>query len=339
MRWLVLFASLVSAAAQPRQDLMADTLVAQGRYLEADAAYSELLHSKPDVAEILLKRGAIRMCLGRYTEARTDLENSLARASSPAGLSSAHAQMGLLEQIQGRYATAIHHHLITLQLKQEAYGPLDPTIGVTWNRLGEAYLAAGSLPKAGEAIAAALRILSASLGNDFHLCLARVNAGHIFLEQRRFEEAAKSLEQARESDPGENGCAAMIASGLGRLHSAHRDFAQAEASFRESIRIGQRLWPDGHMTTASALQGLARVTAAQKRFDEARKLFQQSLEMDERVLGPTHPDVREVLLDLAALLQTAHRGSEARRIAARVRRDFPESLHSISIHALGGGKM
>jgi len=83
------------------------------------------------------------------------------------------------------------------------------------------------------------------------------------------------------------------------------------------------------------LQGLARVAAARRRFDEARELFQQSLEMDERVLGPTHPDVREVLLDLAALLQTAHRGSEARRIAAQIRRDFPGSLHSISVNALG----
>ena len=66
MRWLVLFSSLVSAAAQPRQDLMADTLAAQRGYLEADAAYSELLHSRPDAPEILLKRRAIRMCLGRY---------------------------------------------------------------------------------------------------------------------------------------------------------------------------------------------------------------------------------------------------------------------------------
>ena len=111
------------------------------------------------------------------------------------------------------------------------------------------------------------------------------------------------------------------------------------ASFRESIRSGQRLWPAGHMTTAGALQGLARVAAARKRFDEARELFQQSLEMDERVLGPTHPDVREVLLDLAALLQTAHRGREARRIAARIRRDFPGSLDSISVNVLLGGKM
>ena len=140
----------------------------------------------------------------------------------------------------------------------------------------------------------------------------------------------------------------MIASGLGQLHSAQRDFAQAEALFRESVRIGQRLWPDGHTTTAGALQDLARVAAARKRcgekstnerFDEARELFQQSLAMDVRLLGPTHPDVREVLLDLAALLQAAHRGREARRIAARIRRDFPGSLHRISVNALAGGKM
>jgi hypothetical protein len=77
------------------------------------------------------------------TRRRTDLEDSLARAPSQAGLGSAHAQLGLLEQIQGRYAAAIHHHLIALQLKQEAHGPRDPTIGVTWNRLEEAYLASG----------------------------------------------------------------------------------------------------------------------------------------------------------------------------------------------------
>jgi tetratricopeptide (TPR) repeat protein len=238
--------------------------------------------------------------------------------------------------MQGRYGNAIHHYLIALQVGEESYGPQHPSIGVTWNRLGEAYLASGSTAKAVDALAAAVAILTGSRDYEFQLCLAHTNSGRALLEQRRYGDAAQSFERARESNLEENGCTAMIAGGLGQLYYAQSDFPRAEASFRESLRIGGRIWPNGHPLVAGALQGLARTASARHRLAEALKLFQQSLDMDERVLGPTHPDVREVLLDLAALLRTNHRGREARQIAARIRRDFPASLQSISVTALAG---
>jgi tetratricopeptide (TPR) repeat protein len=334
MRWFLLFFSLGSAAAQERQVLIAENLAAEGRYQEAEAAYSELLRSQPDAPDILLRRGSLRILLGRYADARADLEIALSAPPSPAALALVHAHLGLLDEIQGGYANAIRHHLIALQLNQESYGPRDPIVGTTWNRLGESYLELGFIPKAGAAFAAAVDILAASPGYEFHLCLAHANAGRTFLEQRRYVEATGSFEQARKSNAAENGCTAVIESGLGRLYYEQRDFSQAEKHFRESIAVGRRIWPGGHAATAGALQGLARTAAARSNFAEARELFHQSLEMDERVLGPTHPDVREVLLDLAGLLRAAHRGREARLIAARIRRDFPASLHSVSIDAL-----
>jgi tetratricopeptide (TPR) repeat protein len=314
---------------------LADQLTVARRYLEAEAAYSALLESSPGSPDVLLKRGSIRLVLGRFAEARADLEAAVA-AQRPPGLATAYQQLGVLEQIQGRNADAIQHHRLAIPLMQEFYGPRDPGIGVSWNRLGEAYLTAGSMAKAEEALAQAIAILTPSTGYQFHLCLAHTNLGRVLLEQSRYIDAARSFEQARRSNTGENGCAAMIASGLGRLYYAEKDFPRAEASFRESIDIGRSIWPNGHATTAFALQGLALTAAACHRFAEARELFQQALEMDERVLGPAHPNVREVLLDLAGLLRAAHRGREARRIGARIRRDFPASLDTISLNTLAG---
>jgi len=319
--------------------LIADKLVSQGHYSEAEAAYSELLQSDPGAPEILLKRGSIRVHLGRYKDARADLEAVLAIPQPRSSLAIAHAQLGLLEEVLGRYAQAIQHHRIALQLKQACYGARDPSVGITLNRLGQSFLASGSISNAQDALAAAVDILAASPGYELHLCLAHTNAGRVFLEQRRFVEAADSFEHARQINKEENVCAALIAKGLGQLHYTQRNLPEAEASFRESIRIGQRLWPGGHAATAAALQGLARTAAARKHFAEARELFQKSIEMDERVLGPAHPDVREVLLDLAALLLAAHRGQEARLIIERIQRDFPASLNTISLNALARAKM
>jgi tetratricopeptide (TPR) repeat protein len=331
------FFALISLAAQEVHEIpLADKLMAQGRYPEADAAYSELLLSRPGEPDLLIKRGSIRMQLGRHTEARTDLEAALSRSLSSINLGTVHAQLGILDQIQGGYTDAIRHHLLALKLKQESYGPQHATVGVTWNRLGEAWLASGSIAKAGDALAEAVAILAASPSYGFQLCLTYVNTGRVFLQQRRYLEAAASFAQAQKSSMEESGCTAMIALWRGELRYAEREFPEAERYFRESLRIGGRVWPDGHATTAGALHGLARIAAARNQFAEARELFHQSLDLYERVLGPTHPDVREVLLDLVVLLRADHRGREVRRIAARIRLDFPVSLHSVSVNALHG---
>ena len=337
MHWLLLFCSLFSATAQEsRATLLADQLTAQGNYAEAEAAYSELLQSRPGEPDILLKRGSVRMVLGRYTEARTDLEAAVAGQQQPAALALAHAQLGLFEQIQGRNTQAIRHDLMALQLNQEFYGPRHPTVGVTWSRLGEVYLASGSIAKAVEALANAIAILKASPGYEFHLCVAHTDEANVFLEQHRYLEAGRSLEQAIRSNTRENACTPILAIRLGQLDYAQKDYSRAEASFRDAIDVGRRIWPSDNPAVAGAFHGLAQTAAARHQLAQARELFQQSLEMYERMLGPTHPDIRDVLLDLAALLRTAHRGREARVIAGRIRRDFPASVHTVSANALAG---
>jgi tetratricopeptide (TPR) repeat protein len=337
MRWVLFFSSVVSLVAQQSGlTQSADELMAGHRYTEAEAALSELLKATPGAPRLLLKRGAIRMALGRYLEARADLEAASAAEPSGGSLATAYAQLGILDHIEGRYAKAVHNLRIALELNQETYGPQNPATGVTWSRLGEAYLAFGSPDMADEALSTAVSILNGSPGYEFHLCLAHTNAGRVHLLQRRYAAAAQSFDDARESNRTENGCTPLIASGSGELYSIQKDYAKAEASFRESIQSGRRIWPNGHPTTAGALQLLARTIAARKELGEAGKLLQQAIDMDERVLGPTHPDVRELLLDLAAVLRTAHRGREARLVAARIARDFPGTLHTVSLDVLAG---
>jgi tetratricopeptide (TPR) repeat protein len=310
--------------------------MAARRYIEADAEYSDLLRSRPGEPEILVKRGATRFVLHRYTDARTDLELVLAGQPSAGFLAIAHGQLALLEHIQENYAIAIRHFLSALRIGQVEHGLRSPSVGVTWSRLGEAYLATGSTSKAADALATAADILAGSPGYEFQLCLAHTNMGRVRLAQRRYLEAARSLDQARGFNIREDGCTAMIASALGQLYYARGDYPRAEAAFREAVGIGERIWPDGHAATAAALQGLARTFARRRRAEEAITLIRQGLSIDERVLGPKHPDVRELLLDLTALLRRTHRHREARFIAERISREFSESLRTISASALAG---
>src|SRR5689334_20536903 len=146
MRWTLFFSLCVSAAAQQSGlTELADRLMAGHRYTEAEAAFSELLKSIPGTPGLLLKRGSIRMVLGRYTDARTDLEAASAVEPANGSVATAYAQLGILDHIEGRYVNAIHHLRIALELNQQIYGPESPATGVTWSRLGEAYLSFGSL--------------------------------------------------------------------------------------------------------------------------------------------------------------------------------------------------
>ena len=135
MYLLLIFSwSLLAVVQESESSRLPDQLMADRRYAEADAAYSELLRSRPGVPDILLKRGSVRMVLGRYTDARGDLEAAMAGEQSAGGGATVHAQLGLLDHIQGRYSIAIQHYLIALRNSPNAQSVRDPHVGVMWGR-------------------------------------------------------------------------------------------------------------------------------------------------------------------------------------------------------------
>jgi hypothetical protein len=67
MRLLLLCScSILATAQEAAPPISADQLIVNGRYADAEAAYSELLRSSPGTPDFLLKRGSVRIVLGRY---------------------------------------------------------------------------------------------------------------------------------------------------------------------------------------------------------------------------------------------------------------------------------
>jgi tetratricopeptide (TPR) repeat protein len=307
----------------------------EGSYAEAEAAYTRLLQEKPGTPEILLKRGAARIMLFKHEQARVDLETVISDPKlDPSLLFAAHSELGMLDRYTGRYGKAIYHLSRAAAVSQGLMGSRDPIVGTMWGRLGEAHLAAGGTGEAIEALNKAITILEGVPGREFQLCLAHTSKGLAQTARHLYQDAAQSFRAAQAANKIENGCTALMASGFGQLYFELGEMSEANSKFRECIRIGNRLWPAGHPVVGGALQGLARVAVAENRLGEARQRFEQSLDLFEQLLGPKHVEVQNVLLDLLGLLHATHKNREARQLAARIRRDFPESSQSISIQAL-----
>lgn len=90
-------------------------------------------------------------------------------------------------------------------------------------------------------------------------------------------------------------------SNLGQLKYRQKDFAQAEALFRRSLAIRERVQGPDHYSVVQNINNLAALHFARGELDLAEPLFQRALAVSEKHLGLEHPDVAVCLNNLARL--------------------------------------
>jgi len=130
--------------------------------------------------------------------------------------------------------------------------------------------------------------------------------------------AHRSIEQCL--GPGHE-LAVAVLNNLGLIHRADGSLREAEAAFREALRIVGEDDSAAAQTRAPLLLNLGAVLCEAHRFAEAERVLEQALAMDTAALGPDHPGLAKTLINLATLWVATNRfgrAEEACRLALTI---------------------
>lgn len=136
---------------------------------------------------------------------------------------------------------------------------------------------------------------------------------HLYIRQRRLDEARSSLQSAlsiRQKELGDT--SEKTAETLGNLalveHKSGHD-AEAEKLYKEVIDIKRKA---GSQTSlAITLTNLGNLYGEMRRIEEAKQLYTEALNLDEKAFGKDHKEVAQDLFNLGALLYHHNYNKEA----------------------------
>lgn len=136
---------------------------------------------------------------------------------------------------------------------------------------------------------------------------------HLYLKQKRLDEARSSLQAAlaiREKELGRNN--QKTAETLGNLalveHKSRHD-NDAERLYKEVIEIKRK--EANSNSLAITLTNLANLYGEMRRIEDARKLYLEALELDKKTYGAEHREVAQDFFNLGAVMYHHNYNKEA----------------------------
>jgi tetratricopeptide (TPR) repeat protein len=233
------------------------------------------------LAETLAERGAARLELARFSEAKADFQEAARLVSAlPPGLAINRTRfmtrvgLGGIARDRGLYAEAEAELRRAIADAERDFG--DAALERAWalNGLGMVFKYAGRFDEALELYKRALVILVAAVG-------------------------------------GQHPDVASIYHNLGGLEHARARYDEAEPHARRSTEIRRAAIGADHPAVAEDEAAHASILFALGRDDEAEPLLRHGIAVLTRALGPNHPEVAVNLNNLAALLQRQGNLTEA----------------------------
>ena len=278
-------------AAQPRvqsavRSTLGRTYFALGLYEQAEAQFARALEldrqvlgpDDPQTLESQQHLGRLRRVQGRYEEARTVYEDTLARRRRVLG----------------------EHHADTA-------GAIND-LAVVLDRMGS--------PDAEATYRLALERFTALAGPDDPETLRVTgNLGQLLQRIGRYDEAERLLRRSfegRRRTLGEDHPDTIAISTRLAYTMRHRNaWAEAEALMREALDRSARVLGPEHPGTIWAENGLAQLLGEQGKYDEAIPRYLHALELSRKTLGDDNVETLGLMSSAASMLFNAGRAADA----------------------------
>lgn len=282
---------------------------ARQAFQTAEALYRTLSNVEGE-AEVFYQRGFLFVNLRQLSEARTQLDQSLALSGNPVNpnqqvrtllaLSSVSAAEGDSSQAEQQAADAI-------QLARDNGIENQATSGLNW--LGNVFLNRGEYAEAEKRYTEALELARRDNGR-LNEAVALFSLGSLRSQQRRTDEALRYVEQALPilQQAGYRKWRSQALMLLGRLHLDRGEYEAALAALEEEFAGGERVGDVSQV--ALARTEIGRVRVRQERYPEALAHFHAS-ETISRSLNDT-ASVGYALMERAGVLWQLGRFDEAR---------------------------
>lgn len=298
----------------------------------------EQLGNSPLVqARMLEGIGRIYQNAGRFAEARSSFERSLALRRANGTGESAQAAATLLYmantlRVIGSYPAADTAAWQALHIYEKVNGPGDPSTADAWQMLSMLAVYRSGLRDAEAYARRSVEITVAAYGpDDPRGAYAIELLGGSLNRLGRYEEGERYMRQAlalyeREKGPNDAGLILPIYRLAEAVASGREDYAEAARLMERGAAIARATVGENHPRTAYALEMLGGLESRRGNFEKAERLSSLAVGIFDRALGRRDMSVADAYADLAKVYSRAGRWSEAeatQRIAMSV---FDSSL-------------
>ena len=289
----------------------------QGRHEKADElqAVVEVALERADDddvrAQALAILSVVHRILGRYPEARTAAERSLAlrrRLLGPdhPGVADSLNQLANVLYFIGAYRDALDAHRQTLRIRERTLGASHPDIARSLHNLAFMQQTLGAYPAAMDLSQRAYDMWRETLGPEhFHLGYALNSMGDIHFKRGRYAEARAKYDQAmalwQTALSPEHHLVAIVQKSIAGIEHEQGDYQAARQRFEQARAIQEASLGSEHPMLAMTLVGLGRSLARLGQLEAGERAVRAALAIQQKVLAPEHPYVANTLIALGEL--------------------------------------
>ena len=217
-----------------------------------------------------------------------------------------------------------------LLLREQTFGPDDPEVGHTLNKVGAIAWTDGRYAEAEGLWRRTLAIFESKAVPPQYTASVLNNLGRMKADQGHYEDAEEYLEHARtvlETRVGQNDrSVAITLTNLAEVKLARRQYDTALKLLLRALEINEG---GPNYEIGRTLNQLAHLHNAVGEPDKADAFHRRSIDSYEKLLGPSSPAVCSALLDYASFLRSQKRSREAARLTERAR-TIHESIRTSS---------
>jgi tetratricopeptide (TPR) repeat protein len=317
------------------QHLIADVLIDQGKYAEAETTLRPVVDVRtealgPEHADTLRGRGNFARALllaGKFSDAEKEYRDVATLQSKVMGVENPDTLAtltGLATTLfrEAKYAESEKELRAVLATSEKVLGPDHPDTLRSRNYLAGTLSGAG---KFAEAEAQSRMVLAGrikALGPENpETIAARNNLAGMLLKAEKFSEAEKEfrdlipLSDKVLGPEHPQGLTLRVNLTGALLHQ--KKFEEAEPLARDLVTRSEKALGPEHPNTLASRAELAHTLMTLNKFGEAEPAFRKLIAQQEKVLGPNHPNTLAACADLAYVLARSNRKAEAITLARR----------------------
>ncbi len=185
----------------------------------------------------------------------------------------------------------------------EKFGPRDPRLSSTLNRLAQVYHDQGKYSQAEPLYKRSLTLTQKALGPAHPDVAANINnLATLYRDEGRYDRAEalykQSLHIVRKALGPASPDVAIGLNNLAELYSDEGKYTDAEPLYKQSLQIWEKTQGPNDFSVAISLNNLGTLYDNQKKYDEAEKLYKRALAIKEINLGGSDPSVALSLSNL-----------------------------------------
>jgi len=282
-------------AKRAQEELTTERDLADAARTEAEAVSDFLSRTIASVTPAIARGQEVTVRYALDESARRLADGSLegqplVEASVRVSLGDTYMELGLFEDAESQYRTAI-------PLFEGSGGPEDPRTLRARSKWAKALSFRGRYAEAEALYREVLEVQRRVLGDEHPDALVTMNGLGITLwRQGRNDEAERihgeSLAAQRRVLGEEHIDTMRSMLNLGTVYWQQGRYEDAERLQREALELHRRILGEEHPATLKVMNNFALVLRALGRHDEGEALHRRALELQESVLGDIHPDTR-----------------------------------------------